>query len=903
MDNQASTLNDKYNLKDVQEVIRAQVRPSDKRVWLRRYRCVFTGAQAVQALVEKGISPDPDHAQALGNQLLREGFIYSVPGTVDGFKPNNQLYRFIADDQSVTVKGQPMFRHRTKKRLVPFGSTSPRSRQPTAEGEYHSAAVKIQRWHRKNRAHRFFDAQSRRHERERTSSQKERTHSVVMRIEERDRPIDTSSSSYEEKERAALVIQRTLRKVTAQRIISELFKISCQEGKEMKLKEDAKHYADLLYEGLDIYDQTYLMRTYKLVFTGDHAVKYMLQHHIAPNAEEAVKIGQLLLREKKIYDVCGYGIFRNNNSFYRFKVDQDQLAQEGVYHLSHKRSSLGATMNAPLVIKHHLKVRNKLNRSSVKLEGEARTMGRSEWNKVSIKNEEVRKMSQDHIMYTRSSMSGFTTGTDLDEENIEHIYIKMKEELQPQSVRHRLRTYKNVFAGTDCVNWILDNTDCSTVGQALELGNAMLMKGYIRHCNGHHPLENKKLFYIYNEGEVNSSGSRSQIFGLKEGSSWLQDWRWKLMLHKIVYDSGKKIQEQKLLDMVMRKLKKPQMIIQLLNNLRFMGIPLFRYLTDDLYSQALEFCSFRDFEEGENLAECTEKKSAISIIILGSASIEVASRSGLSEQGSVTPPRSARTLRRSLHRSQLGPSDYFGEASLRDGVQKDTVTAISNGIVFEFSASMQQTIQLFAETSHKESRCQLNIFLHLDDCSFQDIRGYPKAWEALKKFMEAEWAAENTMFIEEVDQFKQIPRQKVEEKDQKALGIYEKFVKPKSEQEVNVTHPQRRKVAEALEHLLNPDKPKDTEAKEEENAKPQKYSPSTEHVELTLFDACYSEVVRLIIKDSFPRFKESLHFKMVLFNTGALKDDPRRVSKVIRKSQVLTKMSKNSGLSMDSVSN
>jgi pyruvate/2-oxoglutarate dehydrogenase complex dihydrolipoamide dehydrogenase (E3) component len=76
---------------------------------------------------------------------------------------------------------------------------------------------------------------------------------------------------------------------------------------------------------LDIRDRKYGIppKTYRMCFVGSEAVKKMVDEGIAGHAEDALRIGNMMLNAGVIHHVLEAHAFKNENLFYRFLSDED----------------------------------------------------------------------------------------------------------------------------------------------------------------------------------------------------------------------------------------------------------------------------------------------------------------------------------------------------------------------------------------------------------------------------------------------------------------------------------------------------------------------------------------------------------------------------------------------------
>lgn len=90
------------------------------------------------------------------------------------------------------------------------------------------------------------------------------------------------------------------------------------------IEQEVEDIASKAMEGVQICDRTYMLRKYENVFIGSELVKYLVAADIAYNAEDAVRIGQVLMDHQVFTHVTKDHPFMNKRLFYRFKAHQEE---------------------------------------------------------------------------------------------------------------------------------------------------------------------------------------------------------------------------------------------------------------------------------------------------------------------------------------------------------------------------------------------------------------------------------------------------------------------------------------------------------------------------------------------------------------------------------------------------
>lgn len=91
---------------------------------------------------------------------------------------------------------------------------------------------------------------------------------------------------------------------------------------------------------------------------------------------------------------------------------------------------------------------------------------------------------------------------DEDEGYVNAVAQKLKAGLEIKDRRWRLRTYKQVFLGTDAVNFFLSSNNAANVTDAVLLGSELMAQGVFQHCMRDHPFKNEPLFYWFVDHDI-----------------------------------------------------------------------------------------------------------------------------------------------------------------------------------------------------------------------------------------------------------------------------------------------------------------------------------------------------------------------------------------------------------------
>mmetsp|Transcript_17656 Transcript_17656/g.26451 ORF Transcript_17656/g.26451 Transcript_17656/m.26451 type:complete len:552 (+) Transcript_17656:62-1717(+) len=96
-------------------------------------------------------------------------------------------------------------------------------------------------------------------------------------------------------------------------------------------------------------------------------------------------------------------------------------------------------------------------------------------------------------------------------ERLSEVARLLQDEVVEKKLRYRLKTYKDAFVGSKAVDFLVEKKIASNRDEAVKLGNALMIEGFIRHVVGSHAFKDEKLFYNvikcqpFTDAEVESS--------------------------------------------------------------------------------------------------------------------------------------------------------------------------------------------------------------------------------------------------------------------------------------------------------------------------------------------------------------------------------------------------------------
>lgn len=95
---------------------------------------------------------------------------------------------------------------------------------------------------------------------------------------------------------------------------------------------------------------------------------------------------------------------------------------------------------------------------------------------------------------------------DDDDEHLKEVTQRLKQGLEVKDRRFRLKTYKQVFLGTDAVKFFLAEKYVANIADAVALGSELMAAGVFQHCLRDHPFKNEPLFYRFVDQDIFHGG-------------------------------------------------------------------------------------------------------------------------------------------------------------------------------------------------------------------------------------------------------------------------------------------------------------------------------------------------------------------------------------------------------------
>jgi hypothetical protein len=229
--------------------------------------------------------------------------------------------------------------------------------------------------------------------------------------------------------------------------------------------------------GVRVKNHTYHLRTYENTFVGKEAVDYMVESKMAPTREDAVFIGQRLMKELHLFHhVCFDHTFKDAYLFYRY-TDVDRSQQTSKFHDSSSSSEL-----------------TEKSLCSVNKEVYLSPLRGS------------RKLLLKLISYGGNSLSSSSDSTgSRPTTTLREIGDIFRREISLSSRTYRFQKFKYVFVGNEAVDRMLELNLAETRIDAVFLGQRLLEEiELFHHVNYRHQFKDDFLFYRFSNDYVPS---------------------------------------------------------------------------------------------------------------------------------------------------------------------------------------------------------------------------------------------------------------------------------------------------------------------------------------------------------------------------------------------------------------
>jgi Domain found in Dishevelled, Egl-10, and Pleckstrin (DEP) len=239
-----------------------------------------------------------------------------------------------------------------------------------------------------------------------------------------------------------------------------------QETTEHSLDPELKKLGALFRQGVNIKHHRYHGKVYPSTFIGSQAVDFLVNSSIAETRREAVHLGRRLMHELNQFDhVLGAHDFTDDYKFYRFEEHRSQSQPK-------PHSSLSEIV---------AKVQG-----SFSFLGSSSLLARPSW---------VKDSSQISPLQS-ADLSAAT-----DYLPLESIALDFRKNVQVRDRRYRFSTYKDVFVGSDAVDYLVGKTKwASSRKEAEQLGQTMMRElNLFYHVTRSHGFVDEVFFYRFTD--------------------------------------------------------------------------------------------------------------------------------------------------------------------------------------------------------------------------------------------------------------------------------------------------------------------------------------------------------------------------------------------------------------------
>ncbi|KAF1777581.1 RGS, subdomain 1 [Phytophthora cactorum] len=178
----------------------------------------------------------------------------------------------------------------------------------------------------------------------------------------------------------------------------------------------------------------------------------------------------------------------------------------------------------------------------------------------------------------------------------------------------------------------------------------------------------------------------------------------------------------------------------------------------------------------------------------------------------------------------------YGAVEITSNHRKTSTFGHENTVFLTQDATWK-VLELFEE--YPAAGAAANIAWFGERCDFASVLRHGVLTQRFQTFLESEHSDENYLFFMEIEKFRVIEDDS--ERRVASNHIRERYIQSDAPKEVNLPAGIRDGILEKMDRL----------------------SP-TGVMETTFFDEACDEIMRLMVKDSFPRFKKSLHFQNIV---------------------------------------
>lgn len=276
---------------------------------------------------------------------------------------------------------------------------------------------------------------------------------------------------------------------------------------------------------------------------------------------------------------------------------------------------------------------------------------------------------------------------------------------------------------------------------------------------------------------------------------------------------------------------------RMVSKLSSLGIPFLDGIPAESLKSLNELVDIRETSEGEVIFREGDKGDRFYIIVHGDVKVET--RNGFDEDKDQDElEEKSVTSTESRHLGILSAGNYFGEMSLvSDSPRSATVTSVSKTILLGVDKESFRII--FASNSN--ALAEFTLRLLRARAELKHLLAHTLGLSAFRTFLQKSLAEENLDFWISSNEFKST--EALENLDETANEIYEKYCKEGAEKQVNLPHKIRSEIETAITN----------------NA-----------VDKHSFDVASNEIYQLMVRDNYARFKRTQDFELYFKRLGIL---------------------------------